>query len=246
MGILYCARDVGLVRRVALRALPPVHAADAALRERLRREAPGAATIGHPAVAPVYALEEIDGRLFIASEFIEGHPLRPEIERGPLEPARALSIAADIARALCAAHDAGVVHRDLKPENVLITAGGAVKVVDFGIAHVEGLTSARLTLPGAAVGTPAYMPPEQLLGAATDVRADIYAFGIVLTEMLTGFHPFTPGRRPMPVSASDIAWRCIQTDPGARYQSARDLLAALERGIAHPSQHGAEGHPAPA
>ncbi len=246
MGIVYSARDLRLGRRVALKALPPVHDGDAALRERLRREARAAATISHPAVATVYALEEIDGHLFIVSEFVEGHTLRSEIERAPLEPSRALAIAADIARALCAAHDAGVVHRDLKPENVLITAVGAVKVVDFGIAQLEGITSTRLTRPGAAVGTPAYMPPEQLLGAATDLRADIYAFGVVLTEMLTGLHPLTPGRRAMPVSASDIAWRCIQTDPNERYQSARELLAALEREIAHPSQGAAEEHAASA
>jgi hypothetical protein len=244
MGIVYAARDLRLDRRVALKALPPLHDSDAAKRERLRREARAAATISHPAVATVYALEEIEGQLFIASEFVDGHTLRSEIEQAPLEPSRALAVAADITRALCAAHDKGVIHRDLKPENVLITAGGAVKVVDFGIAYVEGVTSTRLTRPGAAVGTPAYMPPERLLGAATDVRADIYALGIVLAEMLTGFHPLTPGRPPMPVSASDIAWRCIQTDPDERYQSAQELLAALEREIPHPWQPAAEGQAA--
>jgi hypothetical protein len=232
MGIVYCARDGRLGRRVALKALPPLQDGDAALRERLRREARAAATISHPAVATVYALEEIDGRLFIASEYIEGHTLRSEIERGPLDPARAAMIAADIARALCAAHDVGVVHRDLKPENVLITSGGAVKVVDFGIAYADGGT--RLTRPGNAVGTPAYMPPEQLIGGTTDVRADIYALGVVFTEMLTGQHPLSVGRRAMPVSASVIAWRCIQADPNDRYQSARDLLDALEREILSP------------
>jgi predicted Ser/Thr protein kinase len=228
MGVVYCARDVRLGRRVALKALPAVHDADAALRERLRREARAAATISHPAVATVYALEEIEGRLFIASEFIEGHPLRSEIERGPIEPARAHAIAADIARALIAAHDAGVVHRDLKPENVLITTAGGVKVVDFGIAHAESVNT-RLTLPGDAVGTPAYMAPELLIGGATDARVDVYALGVVLTEMLTGRHPLAPGRRATPGSSSEIAWRCMQTDPNDRYQSARDALAALER-----------------
>jgi hypothetical protein len=233
MGVVYCARDVRLDRRVALKALPPVHDGDAGLRERLRREARAAATISHPAVATVYALEEIDGRLFIASELVEGHTLRSEIERAPLDRSRALAVAADIARALCAAHDAGVIHRDLKPENVLIASGGAVKVVDFGIAQVESAKGTRLTHAGAVVGTPAYMPPEQLLGGATDARADIYALGVVLTEMLTGLHPLMPGRPPMPVEASDIAWRCIQTDPDQRYQSAHELLSALERELAH-------------
>ena len=234
MGIVYCARDVRLGRRVALKALPPLHDADAALRERLRREARAAATISHPAVATVYALEEIDGRLFIASEFIEGHPLRSDIERGPLEPTRALSIAADIARALGAAHDAGVVHRDLKPENVVITTTRSVKVVDFGIAHVENVNP-RITRPGDAVGTPAYMAPEQLLGGATDARVDIYALGVVLMEMLTGRHPLAAGQRAGSAaaspSASEIALRCMQTDPNDRYPSARDVLAALERAL---------------
>jgi len=234
MGIVYCARDVRLGRRVALKALPPLHDADAALRERLRREARAAATISHPAVATVYALEEIDGRLFIASEFIEGHPLRSDIERGPLEPTRALSIAADIARALGAAHDAGVVHRDLKPENVVITTTRSVKVVDFGIAHAENVNT-RITQPGDAVGTPAYMAPEQLLGGATDARVDIYALGVVLMEMLTGRHPLAAGQRAgsaaASASASEIALRCMQTDPNDRYPSARDVLAALERAL---------------
>ena len=233
MGIVYCARDVRLGRRVALKALSPVHEANVRLRERLRREARAAATIAHPSVATIYALEEIDGHLFIASEFVEGHTLRTEIERGPLDPRRAVAIAIDIARALCAAHEVGVVHRDLKPENVLIATGGAVKVVDFGIAQVESLNT-RLTRPGDAVGTPAYMPPEQLLGGEADARADIYALGVVLSEMLTGQHPLAPGRRAMPASASEIAWRCMQMDPKDRYQTAREVLEALERERQHP------------
>jgi predicted Ser/Thr protein kinase len=228
MGVVYLARDLRLGRRVALKALPRLHDSNAALRERLRREARAAATIAHTAIATVYALEEVDGRLFIASEYIEGHSLRSAIENGPLERTRAIAIAADIVRALCAAHDAGVIHRDLKPENVLITSTGAVKVVDFGIAHIDNINT-RLTREGDVIGTPAYMAPEQLIGSTVDARADIYAVGVILAEMLTGQHPLAPGRRAMPVSTSEIAWRCIQTDPNARYRSARELLAALER-----------------
>jgi predicted Ser/Thr protein kinase len=236
MGIVYCARDLRLGRRVALKALPPVHEGNTGLRERLRREARAAATIAHHAVATVYALEEIDGRLFIASEFVEGHTLRSEIDRGPLEPSRALAIAADIARALCAAHDAGVVHRDLKPENVLITITGAVKVVDFGIAQVDSVSS-RLTQPGDTPGTPAYMAPEQLMGGDVDQRADIYALGVVLTEMLAGRHPLAVGA-PALSSASSIARRCLQVDPKARYQSAREVLDALEQQLRNPQPGG--------
>jgi predicted Ser/Thr protein kinase len=234
MGIVYCARDSRLGRRVALKALPPVHHANAGLRERLRREARAAATISHPSVATVYALEEIDGNLFIASEYVEGHTLRSEIDRGLLDRRRALSIAADIARALAAAHSAGVVHRDLKPENVLITQTGAVKVVDFGIAHHIDSVNTRLTRPGEAVGTPAYMPPEQMLNGATDVRADIFALGVVLSEMLTGRHPLAPGRRAMPGPGAEIASRCIQVDPNDRYQSARELAEAIESEMQQP------------
>ena len=138
MGVVYLAEDVRLGRRVALKALPAAVAMQPDLRERLRREARAAATISHPAVAVVYALEELGDQLFIASEYVPGDTLRSVIARGPLDPARARSIASDIAAALAAAHDAGVIHRDLKPENVLIKSDGSVKVVDFGIAHVEG------------------------------------------------------------------------------------------------------------
>jgi len=232
MGVVYLARDLRLGRRVALKAVPRLHDSNVALRERLRREARAAANISHTAVATVYALEEIDGRLFIASEYVEGHPLRSEIESGPLERTRAVAIAADIVRALCAAHEAGVIHRDLKPENVLITGAGTVKVVDFGIAHVDSINT-RLTAEGEVVGTPAYMAPEQLIGSAVDARVDIYAVGVILAEMLTGQHPLAPGRRSMAIPASEIARKCIQTDPNDRYRSAGDLLAALERELAN-------------
>jgi len=232
MGVVYLARDLRLGRRVALKALPRLHDSNTALRERLRREARAAANISHTAIATVYALEEIDGRLFIASEYIEGHSLRDEIESGPLEQTRAIAIAADIARALCAAHDAGVIHRDLKPENVLITTTGTVKVVDFGIARVDNINT-RLTREGETVGTPAYMAPEQFLGSTVDVRADIYAVGVILVEMLTGRHPLMTGGRSMPGSAFEITSKCIQTDPNDRYRSAGELLAALERELAN-------------
>jgi predicted Ser/Thr protein kinase len=228
MGVVYLARDLHLDRRVALKALPRLHDSNVALRERLRREARAAANIAAATVATVYALEEIDGRLFIASEYIEGHSLRSEIEKGPLERTRAIAIAIDIVTALSAAHGAGVIHRDLKPENVMITKTGAVKVVDFGIAHIESINT-RLTREGDLIGTPAYMAPEQLVGSTIDARVDIYAVGVILTEMLTGHHPLAPGRPSMPISGSEIASRCIQTDPNGRYRSARELLTALER-----------------
>jgi hypothetical protein len=229
MGVVYAAEDLRLGRRVAVKALPPEVAASPEARQRLRREARAAATISHPAVATVYALEEIEDHLIIVSEYVDGETLRAWISRGPMSADQVRGIALQIARGLCAAHDAGVTHRDLKPENVLLTAAGDVKVVDFGIAHIEGPEATRLTRAGAMLGTPAYMAPEQLLGAAVDGRADIYAFGVLLNELLTGRHPLsaTTPVSPPAVFATVIA-RCMQPDPAARYGSARELLAALE------------------
>jgi hypothetical protein len=182
-------------------------------------------------VAVVYALEELDDHLFIASEYVRGETLREEIARGPIAPDRARAIATEIAGALAAAHDAGVIHRDLKPENVLIKADGGVKVVDFGIAQIEGPDATRLTRAGAMLGTPAYMAPEQLLGETVDGRADIYAWGIVFSEMLTGRHPLHGGDVKSNVHltgpfASVIA-RCLHADPAARYASAKELASEL-------------------
>jgi protein kinase-like protein len=230
MGVVYLAEDVRLNRRVALKSLPAAVAMQADLRERLRREARAAATISHPAVAVVYALEELGDQLFMASEFVEGATLRSEIAKGPLSTGRARRIAADIAGALSAAHEAGVIHRDLKPENVLIKSDGSVKVVDFGIAQVEGPDVSRLTRTGFALGTPAYMAPEQLLGGTIDPRADVYAWGVVLSEMLQGRHPLdqtttvTPAKLQAPLAT--IINRCLQPDPNVR-PSARELLQLM-------------------
>ena len=220
MGVVYLAEDLRLNRRVALKALPATVAMQPELRERLRREARAAATISHPAVAVVYALEEHGDQLFMASEYVEGDTLRAVIAHGPLDPARARTIAADIAAALAAAHDAGLIRSD-----------GSVKVVDFGIAHVEGPDASRLTRTGFALGTPAYMAPEQLLGGTIDPRADVYAWAVVLSEMLSGRHPLArptanePVQRPEGLLTTLIN-RSLLTDPAGR-PSARELVQAL-------------------
>ena len=230
MGVVYLAEDTRLGRRVAIKSLPPVVTNDAQLRERLRREARAAATISHPSVAVVYALEEFDDHLLLVTEYVAGRTLRAEIEQGALAPARALSIASDIAQALAAAHDAGVIHRDLKPENVILTASDGVKVVDFGIAYLEHPGATHLTAEGVLLGTPAYMAPEQLAGGRVDGRADIHAAGTLLFEMISGRHPMNPGtaRATIPGPVAAIIDRCLQPNPDARYPSARDLLRALE------------------
>lgn len=241
MGVVYLAQDERLGRRVALKSLPADAAMQPELRERLRREARAAATISHPAVAVVYALEEVGDHMFIASEYVQGETLRKVIAHGPLPPERARSIAADIAGALAAAHDAGVIHRDLKPENVLIKGDGSIKVVDFGIAHVDGHDVSRLTRTGFALGTPAYMAPEQLLGAAIDPRADVYAWGVVLSEMLQGHHPLDRATTDTPSPPVAGAWttiinRCLQPDPNAR-PNARELVQALGSMGSNPVSH---------
>jgi predicted Ser/Thr protein kinase len=234
MGVVYRAEDTRLGRLVALKALPSTLAMQPDLRQRLRREARAAATISHPSVAVVYALEEMGDHLFIASEYVRGETLREEIARGPIAPERARAIAAEIAGALAAAHDAGVIHRDLKPENVLIKPDGGVKVVDFGIAQIEGPEATRLTRAGSMLGTPAYMAPEQLLGETVDGRADIYAWGIVLSEMLTGRHPLhgrgSGNNVHLTGPFSSIIARCLHADPAARYSSAKDLISDLGSG----------------
>jgi hypothetical protein len=266
MGIVYLATD-NLDREVAIKTLPGAVAADTNLRERLRREARAAGNIKHHGVATIYLLDEIDGYLVIVSEYVQGDTLRTMLSRGALEPERAHAIALEIASALAAAHDARVVHRDLKPENVIITPAGRVKLVDFGIAHIEGPESARMTTPGMMLGTPAYMAPEQLAGGSVTPRTDIYSFGIVLGEMLTGQHPLSAGRsavgrvspstdrvgrvpsenvvgeggpaEPIPAKLATIIARCVKIDPDERYASGRELLAALAANdVSTPSEDG--------
>ena len=228
MGVVYLADDLELGRQVALKALPSFLASNSELRERLRREARAAATIKHPSIATVYSLREIDEHLFIVSEYVEGTTLRALLDRGPFDGSRAFAVAVKIASALAAAHAAGVVHRDLKPENIIITPGGEIKVVDFGIAHIDEPESARLTKQGVALGTPGYMPPEQRLGGAVDARADVFAFGILFAEMLLGRRPTTTEDQALiPSRFATLIATCVNPNPDARYESGRALVLAL-------------------
>jgi len=252
MGRVYRAIDTRLGRPVALKALAPHLIGDGSHRERLRREARAAAGLTHSGVCTVYALEEIDGHLFIASELIDGHTLRDEIGRGASHPPHAIAAAArELADALASAHAKGIVHRDLKPENIMRNADGRLKILDFGLArlerHADAPALAGATMPGALVGTPAYMSPEQLNGQPADARSDVFAFGVVLYEYACGVHPFaaaTPlavaarvletepapiiSRCPqIPSGVAPLIDRCLRKSPPDRFESAVAVVDAL-------------------
>jgi predicted Ser/Thr protein kinase len=251
MGVVYAAEDERLRRTVALKALTPEFTRDPQRRERLMREARAAAALSHPAIATIFALEEIDGELYIISELVRGRTLRDEIRDGPFPPDRLLPALLDIAAGLAAAHERGIVHRDLKPENIIRSNEGQIKILDFGLARSatprNAPTATRLTEAGIALGTPGYMAPEQLNGAEVDVRTDVFAFGVLAWELATGEHPFgsdaaavlsrmtelLEGRasglsRPLPLPGLDrIVRRCLRAAPADRYPSSAALLVDL-------------------
>jgi len=250
MGVVYAAEDARLGRTVALKALTPEYTRDPTRRERLIREARAAAALSHPAIATIFALEEIDGHLYITSELVRGRTLRDELRDGPLPPAQLQAALVAIAEALAAAHQRGIVHRDLKPENIIRRDDGQIKVLDFGIARsptASSPTATKLTQAGVALGTPGYMAPEQFSGADVDARADQFAFGVLAWELATGEHPFgtdpasviarmtelmegkTAGlSRALPLPGLDrIVRRCLRAAPAERYASAEALLADL-------------------
>jgi non-specific serine/threonine protein kinase len=195
MGVVYRADDSRLGRAVALKFLSDSLAASPLAAERLRREARAASALNHPHICTIYDVGEDEGRRFIAMELVEGTTLAARIAEGPMAAAAALPIAIGIADALAAAHAKGIIHRDLKPANVFVTTRGDAKVMDFGLAkHVDDamatMEPALMTTPGSAVGTVAYMSPEQARGEPVDARTDLFALGAVLFEMLTGRQAF--------------------------------------------------------
>ena len=247
MGVVYAAEDTRLAREVALKVLTPEFNNDPTRRERLRREARAVAALSHPAIATIYALEEIDGALYMVSELVRGHTLRSEVEKGPLRRGILYATLLAIAEALAAAHARGIIHRDLKPENVVRGNDGQLKVVDFGLARTAGHsdpTLTQLTMAGAAIGTPGYMAPEQISGGVIDTRTDIYAFGVLAAELATGRHPFTSGSAEWTAPEIEpIVRRCLNAIPDQRYRSGDELLAALREldagGTSHASHDAA-------
>jgi hypothetical protein len=252
MGRVYLAHDARLNRDVALKAIAPRFIGDPAHRERLKREARAAAKLTHPGICTVYALEEFDGELFIAAEYVDGQTLRHEITRGrrPLA-ADILRTARDIAAALDFAHARGIIHRDLKPENVMRATDGRLKILDFGLARAnlpDGDPAAiRVTRTGMLLGTPGYMPPEQLIGERGDARVDVFAFGVLIYEWACGAHPFDApsgsgviarvlqgdvepieNRFPaMPSAVASVIERCLRKSAAERFASGAEISRAL-------------------
>jgi tetratricopeptide (TPR) repeat protein len=246
MGIVYEADDIKLRRNAALKFLPLEYTDDAEARERFIHEAQAASVLDNAHICTIYEIGEgADGRMFIAMALCRGESLRAKVKRGPLPPADALAIAAQVADGLAAAHAAGIIHRDVKPGNILVSNEGAVRIADFGLAKIAG--TGRLTRTGRAVGTVAYMSPEQLRGEEVDARTDVWSLGVVLYEMLTGALPFhgtnehslayaIVNSEPKPLDAlpagtpagcARILERALAKDVNKRFSSAVEMAEAL-------------------
>lgn len=265
MGVVYRATDSRLDREVAIKALPEELAGDPVRLERFEREARTLAQVSHPNIAGIHGVEEQGGKRYLVLEFVDGETLADKIDRGPVELDEAVELACQIAAGVGAAHDAGVIHRDLKPANIKITPEGVIKVLDFGLArheesrsssggggspaHEASITSPiehAPTSPGVVLGTAAYMSPEQARGRRVDKRTDIWSFGVILYEMLTGASPFVGETASdsigavlhknldlsrVPTSIRHILERCLDRDRDKRFRDIGDVRIELESAL---------------
>jgi eukaryotic-like serine/threonine-protein kinase len=257
MGEVYRARDPVLKREVAIKVLPSFVSENPDRLRRFEQEAQAAAALNHPNILAVYQFGVFEGAPYLVSELLVGETLRQQLERGPLSVRRAIDTGVQIAHGIAAAHEKGIVHRDLKPENLFVTKDGRVKILDFGLAKLTqpqedsdapGPTATHATEPGVVMGTAGYMSPEQVRGRTVDSRADIFAFGAILYEMLAGKRAFQrstaadtmaailnedpPGISQIvqstPPGLQRVVHRCLEKNPEQRFQSASDLAFALE------------------
>jgi len=274
MGEVYLAEDTTLDRKVAIKVLSSANAGDTHAVKRLIREAKAAATLDHPNICTVHEVGEAGGHHFIVMQLVEGETLAARLARKPLDLAESLALASQMADALAEAHAHGVLHRDIKPQNVMVTPRGQAKLMDFGLATRaletspaagEAATESMLTTPGAIVGTVKYMSPEQVQGQPLDARSDIFSFGVMLYEMVSGHHPFASDNRAATISAiltrtpdpvarfavqapaelDRIITKAIAKDTGARYQSIKDLLIDLQSLVKHPEKEALAGRSQP-
>ena len=256
MGEVYRARDSRLGREVAVKILPESFATDAERLRRFEQESQAVAALNHPNILAIYDVGTRDGSPYLVSELLEGESLRAVLEKGPIPQRKAIEYAVQIANGLAAAHDKGIVHRDLKPDNLYVCRDGRVKILDFGLAKmsaketpgVDGATMTQHTAAGIVMGTVSYMAPEQVRGGQVDARTDMFSFGVVLYEMLSGKRAFqrdsspetmtailkedvpelTDTKLPVAPALEKIVRRCLEKSPEQRFQSAKDLAFALE------------------